>query len=287
MRWKSIQAVVLMLCTFAAVAEGPQAVRKQVVTSMLAAGTIDIATDGSVASYRFDEQEKMPEFVIDLANKAIPAWRFEPVMIAGKPVKARAKMGVRFVANQVGDGSIRVSIQSASFGDEAREQDGSDPRHISAKGKLKPPAYPPAAYQYGVTGEVYLVLRIGRDGKVVDVVTEQVNLRVVGSEKQMQQGRDALARASVQAARRWTFKPPTVGDEVDKPYWSVRVPVDYRFNGDRQAKYGEWEAYVPGPRQTAPWVDEGERNSAPDAMLAGGVYPLGAGPRLLTPLGEG
>lgn len=41
---------------------------------------------------------------------------------------------------------------------------------------MQPPAYPVNAFRGGATGVVYLLLKIGRAGKVEDVVAEQVNL---------------------------------------------------------------------------------------------------------------
>ena len=45
---------------------------------------------------------------------------------------------------------------------------------------------------------------VGRDGRVEDVAAEQVNLTVVGTARAMESIREALARASISGARRWT-----------------------------------------------------------------------------------
>lgn len=150
--------------------------------------------------------------------------------------------------------------------------------------KLRPLQYPMVAAQIGARGTVYLILKRGQAGRVQDVVAEHVNLQTLGREKQMEQMRSILAKSAVSTARQWTFRPPTEGDEADDKVWLAHVPVDYSFAGDRTPGYGEWDAYVPGPRQEAPWNTEvlapGE---TPDAMIAGGIYPVGHGLRLRTP----
>jgi hypothetical protein len=129
-------------------------------------------------------------------------------------------------------------------------------------------------------------MRINRDGRVADVFAEQVNLRVVGSEREMEQMREMLTRPAIAATRRWTFTIPTTGDEADAEYWSLRVPVEYVL-GDTLPGYGEWQVYIPGPRQKAPWsARELRADESPDAMVAGRVYQEGRGLKLLTPLGE-
>lgn len=137
-----------------------------------------------------------------------------------------------------------------------------------------------------MTGTVYLVLRIGRSGRVEEVLAEQVNLGVVArSEAEMARWRDMFVEASVPTAKRWKFAPPTTGPHVNDPFWSVRVPIAYLLPGQKRPEYGQWEAYVPGPRQRIPWDAPSEDNaSGPDALAAGGVYQVGAGRRLLTPL---
>jgi len=279
-------ALPLLVCAFVVLAAGPGAVRKQVESSMLVTGTIDIEPDGSVSGHRLDQPEKLPKGVVLLIRRSTPDWRFEPVLVDGKAVKARARMSLRVVAKKIDQTSFNVEIRNASFGEE-REAPGTQVESVG----MKPPNYPRAAWSSGITGTVYLVVRIGRQGTVEDVVAEQVNLRVIGSERQMQQGRDLLAQAAVQAARHWTFKPPTLGVHAAEPFWSARIPVDFAFDDDpsisKHGQYGKWEAYVPGPRQLVPWILESADSESPDAMMAGGVYQVGQGPRLLTPLGKG
>lgn len=265
----------LALMAMAAQATGPASVRKQVEASLLVTGSIDIERDGSVGGFTLDHADQLPIGVRELADRSIPGWKFEPVVLQDEAVKARTRMSLRIVARQAEKDRYEITIQNASFNQ-------AKPGQYAERDKLDPPKYPKDAVQSRVAAEVYLVVKIGRDGKVMDVVAEQVNLCTVDSERGMKRWREIFARAAIGAAREWTFFPPTWGDERDAPFWRVRVPVDFAFAQDQPRQYGQWQAYVPGPRLAAPWAHDDQGGS--DALAAGGVYPLGMGPRLLTPL---
>jgi len=277
----------LMACAFVALAGGSvAAVRQQVEASMLLTGTIDIGADGRVTGHALDHPEKLEAGVIGLVGRTLPTWRFEPVVSDGKAHEATAKMSLLIVANKLDADHFTVRIRSANFAD-ADEPAGSTLRSE----QLEPPRYPANAFRDGVSGTAYAVVRVDRLGRVVDAAVEQVNLRVIGTPWQMASWRDAFAQATEKAARKWQFTPPVTGKHVDDQYWSARVPCAYYASavGSGEPKYGRWQPYAPGPRQTIPWLNGAGEDvaSSPDAMLAGGVYQLGEGLRLLTPLGEG
>lgn len=106
-------------------------------------------------------------------------------------------MGLRIVAQQAGQDKYNLRIDSSSFG----ESDKEDGETITAR-EFGVPRYPENAARSGVTGTVFLVMKIGRNGKVEDLATEQVNLTVVGTEEQMRQGRDWLSRVARVAAKK-------------------------------------------------------------------------------------
>ncbi len=250
--------------------------------AMVLTGEIDIGTEGQVEGFTMDQRDKVAADLAGFVERSVQGWRFEPVIRDGKPVRARTFVNIRLGAKAGPEGNDIVTLQAASFG--KYDPDATD----EVKGvKLQPPVYPTAALDRGGQGEVVLILKIGRDGKVLDSVAEQVNLRVVGDESQMNKLREVFARQSVNTSRRWTFRPPTTGDQVDAPFWSVRVPVNFSFT-DSAVGYGQWTVFIPGPRNGAPWRE----NIAPEGdvgglLMNGGVYmaDLNKSPRLLTPLG--
>ena len=272
--WVGLLLASLVGTAFAA---GPREVRKQIESSLLVDGTIDINADGSVAGYALPRGTKLPAGLVGMIDRVVPQWRFEPVELRQGTTRARATMNLRFVAKKLDDGNFSLEIRAAQFGGGAPEES------VSSLKRMNPPRYPEMAARAGVGGTVYTVLKIGRDGRVEEAIAQQVNLRVVADEASMQRWRDLLAKATLRAAKDWTFLPPAKGEDVDAPYWSARVPVDFVAPGTKLADDHQWHAYVPGPRAQIPWRD-GKSDAGADAFAAGGVYPLDGGPRLLTAL---
>jgi hypothetical protein len=269
------------------VATGVQAqtaseVRKTLEASMLVGGEIEITPQGSVETYNVENAGKLPPEVHRLLEQAIPQWKFNPVERDGQAVAARSKMNLRLVARKRDDGNYEMSIRSAQF-------DGEPQPGATVKGiQMSPPRYPPTAAQFGVGGNVYLLMRVGRDGKVEDVVAEQTNLLVVDSERNMKKWRSLLEQSAIEAARRWTFAPPTQGASVGDAYWQVRVPVSYSMGRPSKSDADMWQVYIPGPRNIIPWANPDVAiDTGIDAGVDGSVTQVGAGLQLKTPLGSG
>lgn len=287
MRRASWWMAVLFLCSCAAVAmaAGPKSAREQAEASMQVTGVIDIEADGSVSDYRIDHPEKLPPHLVSLLENAVDSWKFEPVLEGDQRVAVSTRASVRLIAKPADDGAYDLRIGGAAF---ESADDGHAPRSVL----LGAPRYPASLAQRGVSGTVYLVLKVGRQGTVEDVIAEQVNLRVVASQSQMNQMRKQFEVTALKAARGWTFSPPDAGPEVDANHWSLRVPVDFVIGDGRSAgpagEYGRWVGYVPGPRRSIPWAEKDDDfQASPDALVAGKLYSSRhSGPRLLTALGS-
>ena len=277
-----------LLVAFASQAAGPRAVRKQIESSMLVTGWVLIAPDGSVTKLEIDEQEKLPAGVVKLVEQGGASWRFEPVLIDGVARKAKARMSLRVVAKKLDAERYELSIRSGYFGEEAQTPQEYVARPDAIKPlAMKPPMYPENAARMGGRGTVYVVLKIARDGTVQESFAEQVNLQVIGSENQMTSMRTIFSRAALSAAKKWTFQPPAAGGSSHETGWVVRVPVEFQFYGYERPTYGQWDSYVPGPTQRAPWDTNAIGEQAPDAMIAGMLYDARNSVRLLTPLQPG
>jgi hypothetical protein len=263
-----------MLVALPAQALERESVRDQVESSMVLTGTIDVAQDGKVSGYSIDRAGDVPAGVLGMLARFVPGWRFEPARVEGKPVAMRAHMSVRLVAKRRDEDTFTLSIRAARFSQKA-------PGEHASGNKMGPPRYPLAAARAGVSGTVYTVLRIDRDGRVLDAVAEQVDLRVIASEYALVRWRKVMADAALHATRSWILR-PTKSEDADRDTRIVRVPVDFTLG--REDRYGQWLAYVPGPWQPPPWT--GVRLAGgPDALPAIGVFPLGSELQLLTPVG--
>lgn len=279
----------LCLAWAASASAGVKDVRDQIEASMLVTGYVYIAPSGAVDRLELDQPDKLPPAVHNVVSQAGPTWVFDPVMVDGVARKAKARMSLRVVATRHSEDNYEVTLRSAYFGEEAMSADERI-EHMGASTvrsrELRPPLFPQQAAEMRARGTVYLIVKVGRDGVVQDAFPEQVNLQVIGREKQMDAMRAMFTRSAVNGAKRWTFHPPTEGPEATRPFWLVRVPVDYAMLEDKKPGYGQWDAYVPGPQAKHPWAEDASAPSeAPDAMIAGGLYPVGKGLRLRTPLG--
>ncbi len=254
----------------ASAGNGARAVRKTVEASMQVTGEVVIAPDGELQSYTIDKQEKLSEEVNRLLARYLPSCIFDVVTASGKPETVKAKMSLQLIVRQTDDGGAVMSVGDGVF------LDPDMPRYITAR-KLAPPTYPMSARQSGMTGIVYVVLRLDPDGTVAEAHAERVDMTVVGSENELELARGTLAKASLETARSWTFE--IAPQQLARPGpISVRVPVQYALS-DRLSKpapeYGVWQQYVPGPYAPIPWQQR-SANSGIGAMAPGRVYPLDA-----------
>lgn len=283
-RW--LLSLSCFLLSGAVLAAGVYAVRQRVQASMLVSGSVTVAPDGSLKSYVIDRSEQLPAPVVALIAQNASGWRFKPVIRNGVAVSAEAPMSLRIVAKPAGDDKYTLGIAGSHFGWPASNGDSTG-RSISAR-QQKSPAYPMDAARARVSGTVYVVMRVNRAGMVDEDAAEQVNLDVVASDAEMRHWRAVLADAAVNATRHWTFAPPTSGAEADRSSWLVRVPITFRLTDWGSPlpveKYGNWHAYVPGPRNTPAWMHERSLNNSVDALADGGVAEVGKGLQLITPL---
>ncbi len=277
-RWRfGIAALLaLMLATFAAQAARPASFADQAEASRLLTGTVDIRADGSVEGYSLDDAGELPAAIVDLVARVTSAWRFEPAMVDGKPVAARTNMWLRVVATPRSGGDYDARIGSVWFSGGVDDK----PPGITVRTRTGL-VYPMYADPTTMAGTVYVALKIGPQGEVMDAIAEQVNLTTFGSQAEMARARRTLANTTLAAVRKWTFNVPTTGDAAGRAYWIGVLPVKYGAwpsGGD-----GAWERYIPGPRTAVPWRDPGNEDATAgiDALPDGTMTLDGAGPKLL------
>lgn len=282
-----VLALALSAAVSANVAADPLVPLEQAEMSMTVKGSIDMRPDGSVSAYTIDKAENIPPAVRQMIGAQVSQWRFEPTLVDGKPVDARTNMQLRIVARQQDASNFNVVIQSASFSGGRDDKTGQ--LAVLRRTSLKPLML--AMMSSGATGEVYLALKIGPDGKVLDGIAEQVNLTVRGTEKEMADARKLLGDQSLAVVRRWTFSVPTTGESAGQPYWTGILPIKFDDSVRKPSDLARWKAYFPGPCTQIPWRDaDGESHDGAcrvDAAPEGVMTVDGAGPKLLTPLTQG
>ncbi|MEO6169794.1 MAG: hypothetical protein ABIO84_02485, partial [Lysobacter sp.] len=147
---------------------------------------------------------------------------------------------------------------------------------------MTPPRYPEGMAREGIGAKAVLVLQLDAAGDVMQVHAEQVSLdRDVRPVSQAERVREAFAKASITAARKWKFGINEVlaGRTIGT---SVQVPVEF-FLTDSVARRNEdpganqWRSYIPGPRVRAPWLEEtavAARDEDVDQLKDGDVRSL-------------
>lgn len=260
--------------------------------SMVVTGTITVNPDGSVASYTLDQPDKLPPAATKIASATLPKWKFQPVLEDGKPVSAKSLMSLRIVAHPIDEQHASVRISGAEFGREVA-QDQDKQSFECANGacliarKRRPPSYPVDAIRNGVSGTVYVVQEVNRDGHVERQDVRQTNLRNRGSAADVRHWSQMFDDASLAVARDWTYQIPTSGEEAKRDHWVVLVPVNFMI-GDYEYAYGQWEPYIPGPVQDIPWARDDEHiasSGGSDAIPANGnAFVADSRFVLLTPL---
>jgi TonB family protein len=256
--------LVALAFSFSVQAAGPRAVRKTVEASMQVKGQVVIAADGSLQSYTLEKPEALPEEVKSLLARYLPACEFSVTTASGKPGIVTSNMTVQILARQNEAGGARISVNGAQF------MDPKTPEYIR-KVAMPPPQYPMSAARAGLSGTVYLVLRLNADGSVAEAHAEQVNMSVIASEGVLRQGRGILSKAALVKAREWRFEVTPARLAEEGPI-DVRVPVDFKLGPVPKDKvdgpvYGKWEVYVPGPYASIPWRPEVSGSRAVDSKI--------------------
>lgn len=251
---------------------------RMVESSLLVSGHITISADGKVLSHRLDDAETLPEGIAALTAHLASKWTFEPTAL-GDAKASRSRMRLLYVAKRQDDGKLALELRSANF-----EADMPKEARIRLARKSTQIQYPRALVQNNVSGTVYLKIRVGRDGKVMDIDASHVNLRTIGGENKMALWRNLLSSASIKAIRDWTFQPPTTGPDVDAPHWTGIMPVSFNAYLD-EPQPGKWESYIPGPRKVIPWADsQGMTAEQTDALAPSEFNSSGNNRRLTSPL---
>lgn len=250
--------------------------------SMFVRGSIEVGPDGKVQRYTIDDAEAYTPAIREMLERVIPEWTFRPVEDDGVPRAVRSEMFLRLQANPAGEGQFKVDIVSAAF----RAGSSSVPSDSLSMQQMTPPGYPRDENRAGIGAQVIAAVKVGRDGRVEDIVVEQTNLTQIGGARSMARWRRDFEEEAIAALTRWRFLPPATGPEADEPYWSVRIPVVYTPGSSGQTT-GRWQSFVPGPRRPVPWASEDELATATDALSASGIFPMKPALQLLTPLNAG
>jgi len=136
------------------------------------------------------------------AIDAVKQWKYEPLIIDGKPRKVIFTVTVRF---SLKEGGKAKTLDKFAQGAVKVEGDMTPPKLI----KDVQPVYPEVARQAQVQGEVILSVRADEKGQVVDVMV----LRSI----------PLLDQAAIDAVRQWVYEPTIIDGKAAPIVFTVTV----------------------------------------------------------------
>lgn len=295
--WAAAATAVLALGT-AHAASDPAPVQGESVLTLRVDGELTIGPEGGVDDYRI--RTKLDPQVEALVKRAVPTWRFKPILVDGKPAIATSPMRITLAAEEVAQG-YRVTVDNVVFQPNTREQyeaelasqkahprmsvagEAPEPQVWISSKSLKPPGYPYGLMRSGVEGIVLLNLRLNPDGTVAEVFAAQSSLlNVKGREALLDRARAMLERNAGDVAKRWTFQVEAENlAGLSAEDLTVRVPVSYTLGKSGEAAdglAGKWRHEFRGPNLTAPWLAADQAAKVGVSDLAGNEMLAGVSP---------
>lgn len=245
---KYLIALLLALLAGPAFAEEPQ------VFNAVTTGEIVVDAEGRVVSVKLDHKE-LGAKVMGAFEERIRGWLFEPVIVDGQAVPAKAYMLLDLLAKSVpGTEGMQLEVRQVNFseppGSRSEAADGSAPARASDSGlRMTPPLYPSEPLRRGAGGRVQLLVRVGADGQVTEVATHSAELRTVFSatERERKLYARAFMRAAERAAKNWSL-PAFAGG-------TVVVPVKFFPDGDTGRR---WAPILRVPHEQPVWMADDE-----------------------------
>jgi hypothetical protein len=248
---KLLVALLLSLLAGAAFASEPQSL------AATTTGALAVDAEGRVTSVILDHKE-LGEETMAVFERRIREWRFEPVLVEGRAVPVRAGIHLGLLLKKGARDQDDVFEISGVWLSETTTSDVDavdvTPTEAEIVADLKAPLYPRRALQAQVGARVQLLLRIGADGKVVDVATHAAELRTQFAHSELDRKRFAsmFIKGAERAAMKWRlpglrpgvalmpvhFRMSDAGNDgrrwapahivpIEPPAWATDEPVVY------------------------------------------------------------
>ncbi|RPJ02860.1 MAG: energy transducer TonB, partial [Candidatus Aminicenantes bacterium] len=138
------------------------------------------------------------------AIDAVKQWKYEPLVIDGKPRKAIFTVTVRFALKEK-EADRANALKNFAEGAVAAEGDIKPPKQV----KDVMPVYPEAARSAGVQGVVILSVRTDEYGRVQDTMVLRSN--------------PLLDQAAIDAVKQWVYEPLVVEGKAVPAVFTVTV----------------------------------------------------------------
>lgn len=262
---------------------------EQAVMTMQVDGDVEIGPTGEVVSYALQQTRKpLPPVIATRLPAQVKSWRFDPVLVDGKPVVARTRMRITLLASEQ-DGGYSISIDNVTFPRTHGAVEVDAPRERSLRMVSRPRVeYPAAFVGRGLDARVLVALDIAADGSLTDAAIIQSSIPDrTGEAAQFQQLAATLEREVLRGVRAMRFAVDAPADaDTSEPFHAV-LPIEFRMGAREEAKSrtGIWRVERRSDKRTPEWVEGADRDAVAGVSdLNEGESTAGPdGPRLRTP----
>lgn len=278
----ALALTVLVAPAGAADPAAPSVVLEDAVLATRIDGRIEIDGTGAVSSYTVTTP--VTAALAARLQEMVQRFRFEPVVVDGRVVRAVAPIRLALVGTPRDDGTVQVAIEHVSFPRDRNpwgREDDADSAIVEARAVRRPaPKYPEASLRAGVTGRVLVAVRFDEAGNVVDAAVRQSALfNLKGRPAQLAPYVADLEQASLRAIRRWKFDIALAPGAVpDAQNLSGLIPVIYTLDGAPPPKQGQWTWETRTAGRPVPWLAPAVAEHLPGVSDVGdgGTFGLSA-----------
>jgi hypothetical protein len=260
---------VVLLCLLATLTSTPEVARASnepdvpldTLLTMRVDGSVTIDLQGHVAGYQIDTP--VPDTLRGTLDHAVAGWRFQPVVLDGKPAVARTKMRITLAARKLDPDHYQVTVDNVVFPGSASSL--GIPANSSSAGmyakSLLPPRYPAELAQVGASARILIAIRANADGQTVDVAAVQGSLLDTrGTPRLMALAMKEFQRAALIAARHWLVGFSRTIDPTDSDDLTASVLVQFTMPNREIDAPGQWLLESRTPLQDIPWEPKAEGN---------------------------
>jgi hypothetical protein len=193
-------------------------------------GELTVGVDGSIETYTI--HTALPDALLEVVQKAIASWQFDPPSVEGRPVRARSHMHLSLVAAPEGE-HFSTRVDNVVFHDNPKP---GAKKPASRFLQRSTPPYPP----FQVEGVVTVALRIGADGRVLDADATQCSIFAIEGRTDKARACTMLGERAARAARKWVAD--TAGHpEAQAGEWLATLPFHFHWGQQKlSVPAGKW-----------------------------------------------
>ncbi len=227
-------------------------------------GELTIDPNGVPTSYVV--QTPLPQALAVSLQRQVHSWRFDPILIDGKPVTAKAWMHVTLGATGADD-AMNVSVENVTFPQKTGAvPDQTQPVNLSCERPGTPPVYPRDELFSGTEARVAVQIEVGLDGTVQRASIAQTSLLQAGDAVYSSRSKIAhFEKATLKAAKTWQCQVTTQSEglallqsdpQAYAKLMTVTLPVEFLVKNISVEDRRGWQQEFRTVKRATPWLKQ-------------------------------